>query len=223
MLDLVPAIQLFTLRDYIQTPEGFEKTIRWVRDMGCDTVQFSRVGPTIPPDFITNVVKEYDMKVCVSHSPMQRIFHDLPALIREHRSWGCDSVGLGNLENVYLDDGYEGYRRFIDDIAPVVEELKKNGMTFAYHSHTFEFVEYHGRRMYDMLVPMGRFLGETGTIGEGNIDYPPLLRTAARTGVKTIAIEQDRCQRDPFDSLRDAFHELKRLIEETEPEGGDRV
>lgn len=271
MLDLVPAVQLFTLRDYIQTPEGFEKTIRWVRDMGCDTVQFSRVGPTIPPDFITNVVKEYDMKVCVSHSPMQRIFHDLPALIREHRSWGCDSVGLGNLENVYLDDGYEGYRRFIDDIAPVVEELKKNGMTFAYHSHTFEFVEYHGRRMYDMLVedtdpegfhfiqdsfwfkygglphetylekvagrmevmhakdftmmlmPMGCFLGETGTIGEGNIDYPPLLRTAARTGVKTIAIEQDRCQRDPFDSLRDAFHELKRLIEETEPEGGDRV
>ena len=74
-----------------------------------------------------------------------------------------------------------------------------------------------------MLMPMGRFLGETGTIGEGNIDYPPLLRTAARTGVKTIAIEQDRCQRDPFDSLRDAFHELKRLIEETEPEGGDRV
>ena len=264
MLDLTPAVQLFTLRDYLQTPEGFADAIRRVREMGCGTVQFSRVGAAIPADFITEVLREYDMKVCVTHSPMQRIFHDLPRLIEEHKAWGCPSVGLGNLENCYLDDGYEGYCRFIRDIAPVVDELKKNGRTFAHHSHTFEFVEYHGRRMYDMLIeetdpegfhfiqdsfwmkygglphekymekvagrmevlhakdhtmmllPLGRFVGETGTIGEGNIDYPPLLRAAARTGVRVIAIEQDRCTRDPFDSLRDAFVELKRLIETTE-------
>lgn len=268
MLNIVPAVQLFTLRDFIQTPEGFADTIRRVREMGCNTVQFSRVGASIPADFITDVVKEYDMKVCVTHSPMHRIFNDLPKLIEEHKAWGCFSVGLGNLENCYLDDGYEGYCRFIKDIAPVVTELKKNGMTFAYHSHTFEFVEYHGRRMYDMLIeetdpdgfhfiqdsfwmkygglphaqymekvagrmevmhakdftmlllPMGHILGETGTIGEGNIDYPPLLRAAARTGVKVIAIEQDRCARDPFDCLRDAFVQLKRLLNET-TEGGE--
>lgn len=267
MLNITPAVQLFTLRDYIQTPEGFADTIRRVREMGCDTVQFSRVGASIRPDFITDVIREYDIKVCVTHSPLQRILHDLPKLIEEHQAWGCPSIGLGNLENCYLDDGYEGYCRFVKDTAPVVEELKKNGMTFAYHSHTFEFVEYHGRRMYDflveetdpegfhfiqdsfwmkygglphekymekvagrmdvmhakdhtmMLLPLGRFVGETGTIGEGNIDYPPLLRAAARTGVKTIAIEQDRCSRDPFDSLRDAFAELKRLIETTEERG----
>ena len=270
MIDLVPAVQMFTLRDYIQTPEGLAESIRRVREeIGCDTVQFSRVGPSIPADFITSVVKEYDMKVCVTHSPMQRIFHDLPALIKEHQAWGCPQVGLGNLENCYLDDGYEGYRRFIADIAPVVEELKKNGMTFAYHSHTFEFVQYHGRRMYDMLVedtdpegfhfiqdsfwmkygglphekymekvagrmevlhvkdftpmligPLGRVAGETGTIGEGNIYYPPLLQAAARTGVQVVAIEQDRCQRDPFACLKDAYGELKRMIAELEPEKG---
>ena len=271
MLDLVPAVQLFTLRDYIQTPEDFENTIRRVREMGCDTVQFSRVGPSIPADFITDVVKEFDIKVCVTHSPIRRIFEDLPQLIKEHKAWGCPSVGLGNLVNYYLDDGYEGYCRFIRDIAPVVEELKKNDMTFAYHSHTFEFVNYNGKCMYDLLceetdpegfhfiqdtfwmkygglnhtkrmeqvagrmdvmhakdftmlpLPLGRFVGETGTIGEGNINYPPLLRAAARTGVKYIAIEQDRCQRDPFDSLNDAFLQLKKLIETTEPEGGARA
>ena len=268
MIDITPAVQLFTLRDYIQTLEGFADSIRRVREMGCDTVQFSRLGASIPADFITDVIREYDMKVCVTHSPMQRIFHDLPKLIQEHQAWGCPSVGLGNLENCYLDDGYEGYCRFIRDIAPVVEELKKNGMTFSYHSHTFEFVRYRGKCMYDLLIeetdpegfhfiqdsfwmkygglphetymkkvagrmevmhakdftmlllPMGHILGETGTIGEGNIDYPPLLRAAARTGVKVVAIEQDRCQRDPFACLQDAFRELKRLLAETE-EGGE--
>ena len=263
MLDLIPAVQLFTLRDYIQTPEDFANTVRRVREMGCDTVQFSRVGPSIPADFIADVVRDYDLHVCVTHSPMQRIFHDLPQLIRDHQSWGCSSVGLGNLENCYLADGYEGYCRFLSDIAPVVEELKKNGMTFAYHSHAFEFVRYHGKLMYDMMIEQtdpeafhfiqdsywmkfgglnhetwlekvvgrmevlhvkdfttgmitnrGRVEGRTGTIGEGNIDYPDLLRKAQQTGVKVLAIEQDFCDRDPFACVKDAFDRLKALVAE---------
>lgn len=267
MIDLIPAVQLFTLRDFIQTPDGFAESMRRVREMGCDTVQFSRVGASIPAGFITDVVKEYGMNVCVTHSPMERIFCDLPALIAEHKAWGCNSVGLGNLDNRYLDDGFEGYRRFVRDIAPVVEELRKNDMTFAYHSHTFEFVRYGGKLMYDYLVeetdpagfhfiqdsfwmkygglnhikwmekvagrmdvmhvkdfttnlgPMGRVEGITGTIGEGNIYYPELLRAAARTGVKVVAIEQDRCLRDPFDCVRDAFVALQALIAEDEKGG----
>lgn len=57
MIHLIPAIQLFTLRDYIQTPTDFAETIRRVREMDCDTVQFSRVGPSIPADFIADVVR----------------------------------------------------------------------------------------------------------------------------------------------------------------------
>ena len=56
MLNITPAVQMFTLRDYIQTPEGFAESIRRVRKMGCDTVQFSRVGASIPVDFITDVI-----------------------------------------------------------------------------------------------------------------------------------------------------------------------
>ena len=266
MIPLIPAVQLFTLRDYIQTPEDFAETIRRVREMDCDTVQFSRVGPSIPADFIADVVRDYDMKVCVTHSPLPRILHDLPQLIADHKSWGCNSIGLGNLDSYYLADGYEGYCRFLKDIAPVVEELKKNDMTFAYHSHAFEFVRYNGQLMYDfmientdptgfhfiqdsywmkfgglnhetwlekvagrmevlhvkdfttgMITNRGRVEGRTGTIGEGNIYYPDLLRKAAKTGVKVLAIEQDFCDRSPFDCLTDAFGTLKQILAE---EGG---
>lgn len=260
--NLIPAVQMFTVREFIQTAEGLEQSMRRIRDMGCRDVQFSRVGTGIDPDFITALLKELDMHVFVTHSPMDRIFNDLPALIREHHAWGCDSIGLGNLDNRYLDDGYEGYTRFIRDIKPVVQELKQEGMTFAYHSHSFEFIRYQGRYMYDRLIEetdpegfhfiqdsfwmrygginhpkymekvAGRmevlhvkdfttrigYFGEcecmTGTIGEGNIDYRPLLEVCQRTGVKYLAIEQDRCLRDPFDCLKDAYVELKRIVEE---------
>lgn len=260
--NLIPAIQMFTVRDFIQTPEGLADSMKKIKDMGCDYVQFSRVGRAIDPDYIASVVRDLDMKVIVTHTPMDRIFNELPAVIREHRSWGCSSVGLGNLDNGYLDDGYEGYTRFIRDIRPVAEELKKEGMTFAYHSHTFEFIRYQGKLMYDRLIEetdpegfhfiqdsfwmrygginhkkymekvSGRmevlhvkdfttrrgYFGETecmtGTIGEGNISYPPLMEVCERTGVKYLAIEQDRCLRDPFDCLKDAFAELTRLTKE---------
>lgn len=266
MIDLIPAIQLFTLRDYIQTPADFAETIRRVREMDCDTVQFSRVGPSIPADFIADVVRDYDMKVCVTHSPLPRILNDLPKLIKEHQSWGCSSIGIGNLDSFYLADGYEGYCRFLKDIAPAVEEMKQNGMTFAYHSHAFEFVRYHGKLMYEfmientdpegfhfiqdsywmkfgglnhetwlekvagrmevmhvkdfttgMITNRGRVEGRTGTIGEGNIYYPDLLRKAEQTGVKVLPIEQDFCDRDPFACLKDAFATLKQILAE---EGG---
>lgn len=261
MSKLIPAIQLYTLREYIQTPEGLELCFKRIKEMGCDVVQLSRVGPMIPADFITDLTKEYEMEICVTHSPLERILNDLPKLIEEHKSWGCNSIGLGNPTRWYLDDGYEGYCRFIKDLEPVIKELKANGMTFAYHSHTFEFVKYHGKYMYDFLIEetdpetfhfiqdsfwmkwgginhikyikkvknrmevmhvkdyttrLDHFHfveGITGTIGEGNIYYPPILDACEETGVKYLAIEQDRCLRDPFECLEDALVALKQLIQ----------
>jgi len=260
MRNLVPAVQIFTLRQFTQTPEGLEMCFRRIKQMGCDTVQISRIGETIPADFVTSLCKEYDMKICVTHSPLERIFNDLPKLIQEHKDWGCDSIGLGNLNHQYLDDGYEGYCRFLKDMEPVIKELKANDMKFAYHSHTYEFVKYKGRLMYDMLIEetdpytfnfiqdsfwmrygginhidyirkvSGRMKvlhvkdyttrldffsnveGIFGTMGEGNIDYPPILDACEKAGVKYLAIEQDICLRDPFDCLNDALIELRRLI-----------
>ena len=47
-------------------------------------------------------------------------------------------------------------------------------------------------------------------IGEGNIDWPGILRACRAAGVEWYAIEQDECRRDPFDCLRSSFEFLKR-------------
>ena len=68
-----------------------------------------------------------------------------------------------------------------------------------------------------LLNSSGKTAGTTGTIGEGNIAYPRLLHKAEETGVKVLAIEQDYCDRDPFDCLKDALGALKAVLAE---EGG---
>ena len=269
MRNMIPAVQMFTLRPFTQTPEGLETCFRRIREeIGCDTVQISGIGRSITPEFLADVSREYGIHICVTHSPVDEIFSGdrevYRRLIKGHKLFNCDIIGVGNAIPRYIDDGYDGYKRMLKDIQPLLEMVKDAGMTFAYHSHTYEFYKdpYANRCIYDMLIedtdpevfhfiqdsfwmrygglnhhkylekaagrlpvlhvkdstPRAVFTGEAepyfGTIGEGNIDYIPMLDAYEKAGIKYLAIEQDVCQRDPFDCLKDAMAVLKRILAE---------
>jgi sugar phosphate isomerase/epimerase len=48
-------------------------------------------------------------------------------------------------------------------------------------------------------------------IGEGNLDWPSILAAARDAGVKWYIIEQDICQRDPFESLAISLSNLNAM------------
>ncbi len=45
-------------------------------------------------------------------------------------------------------------------------------------------------------------------IGYGNLDWKGILAAGEEAGVEYFIIEQDTCQKDPFESLADSFHYL---------------
>lgn len=45
-------------------------------------------------------------------------------------------------------------------------------------------------------------------VGEGNLNFPSILAACRRAGVEWYAVEQDICQRDPFESLAISFQNL---------------
>ncbi len=48
-------------------------------------------------------------------------------------------------------------------------------------------------------------------IGEGNLDWEGILATAREIGVQWYIVEQDTCERDPFESLEISFNNLKKM------------
>jgi sugar phosphate isomerase/epimerase len=46
-------------------------------------------------------------------------------------------------------------------------------------------------------------------VGEGNLNWPTILQSCKRAGVEWYIIEQDICQRDPFESLTISLRNLK--------------
>ena len=46
-------------------------------------------------------------------------------------------------------------------------------------------------------------------VGEGNLNWPGIMAAAKEAGTKWYIVEQDTCQRDPFDSLAISFRNLQ--------------
>lgn len=130
-------IQLYTLRDYIQTPEDFDKTLTRLHSMGVRYVQISGIG-----DFSAETQKEIldrnHIEVCVTHKPLEKIIGETQKTIDDHKTIGCDSIGLGMPPDSYKLSA-ERTRKLIREIEKISPLLKENGMTFNYHNHAFEF------------------------------------------------------------------------------------
>jgi sugar phosphate isomerase/epimerase len=48
-------------------------------------------------------------------------------------------------------------------------------------------------------------------IGEGNIDWPPVVDACRDAGVEYVIVEQDTCKGDPFDSIRISYENMCKL------------
>ncbi len=48
-------------------------------------------------------------------------------------------------------------------------------------------------------------------VGEGNLDWEGILEAAHEAGVEWYIVEQDTCERDPFESLAISFNNLKKM------------
>jgi sugar phosphate isomerase/epimerase len=48
-------------------------------------------------------------------------------------------------------------------------------------------------------------------IGEGNLDWPEILEACVEAGTEWYIVEQDTCQRDPFESLAISYRNLREM------------
>ena len=147
----IMGIQLYTLRDYIQTAPDFDETLSRLQAMGVTDVQISAIGD-IPAETQRDILQKHGMRVCVTHKPLERMLNDADRLIEEHKIIGCDAIGLGSAPGEFRGSA-EKVREFIAAANGIGRKLKQHGMTFNYHNHDFEFLPLAGGdTMMDLLL-----------------------------------------------------------------------
>lgn len=140
--------QLFTVRDFMQTPEDMEKSLTRIRDIGYRIVQVSAIGP-IEPQRLRDMCDRLSLKIVITHTNTQRIFQETQAVIEEHNVYGCDYIGIGALPPEQRS------AEFVS--GPVMHEaaraIKAAGKLLMYHNHDFEFEKGTDKKtFFDHLI-----------------------------------------------------------------------
>ena len=139
---MILAAQLYTVREYMKTPEDIRISLKKVRDIGYTSVQVSGIGP-IDPKELKAVTDELGLTICATHIPYVRFKEDLENVIKEHQLYNCRYVGIGSMPPEFRNG--EGFYRFAKEFDKIGAELKKNGLQFVYHNHRFEFEKFNGK------------------------------------------------------------------------------
>ena len=143
------AAQLYTVRDFLKTPDEIYATLKKIKQIGYDVVQVSGIG-AIEPTLLKSYVDELDIEICGTHSPLERILNDTKTLISEHKILGTRYIGLGGAPDEFRNE--DGYKRFAEIISAPAKLISDSGLKFTYHNHDFEFKKFGGKTGMEILL-----------------------------------------------------------------------
>ena len=141
------AAQMYSVRQFTQTPEDIVSSLRKIKQMGYDAVQISGFGKC-DENLIKSVLDETGLKVCLTHAPLDEILHDTDRVIELHKLWGAPYVGLGYYGIYTAKDCDE----FCEKIIPAAEKIRSGGLTLLYHNHSHEFISAGGEQLLDRVL-----------------------------------------------------------------------
>ena len=146
MTESVIAAQMFTLREFMDTPEEAAATLKKVRGLGYEAVQLT--GKLMDPEFIEprrlkETLDEEGLTVCATHVSYDRLLSDPDGVVEDHRLYGCRYTAISSLPPEYRNA--EGYGRFAGEASEIGRRLAGEGITLCYHNHAFELEKFGGR------------------------------------------------------------------------------
>lgn len=252
-------VQLYTIRDYMQTADDIRASFKKLKAMGID--QGQTAGCAIPYEEFGQIAKEENFEIVGTHDSFDVMKNDFDLAFKNHEALGTKIMGVGGCGIL----GEEETAKFIEEANVVAKKIGAKGGKFTFHNHSHEFTKWeNGKSMMSMLYEgldkdnasfcldtywvqhgggdvrywmeklagridilhlkdMGRsteanpngsgyqFITE---IGNGNLYWEGILKTAEEIGVKYYVIEQDTnwIDGDPFKSLESSMKYLSKFM-----------
>ncbi len=132
---MIIGAQLYTLHEFTKTLDDFAETLKKVADIGYTSVQVSATcGYTA--EWLADQLKQNGLTCQLTHFNFNRILNDTENVIKEHKHFGCDHIGIGSMP------GWdEGYPAFVSNplIRPAMDKIHEAGQIFMYHNHDWEY------------------------------------------------------------------------------------
>jgi sugar phosphate isomerase/epimerase len=141
--------QYYTIREHTKTVEDFDASCKKIAEIGYKLVQIS--GTPLAAADMRPILDKYGLQCVTTHKGFNDFLTDIDGVIEYNKTLGCDLCGVGMMPESYFADG-ESVTKFIEECKGICAKLKEAGMYFGYHNHSFEFIKYDGKTIYDRLI-----------------------------------------------------------------------
>lgn len=147
---MIIAVQLYTLRDYLKTPDQIAASFQKIKSIGYNAIQIAGVGP-IEPQLMKQMADEAGLTICSAYLPYDAMIDDIEQVIRTLQLWNSRYVGVGSLPASFSKTA-SGFAEFARSASAVGRQLREAGVTFTYHNHSYEFGKFDGKTGMDILM-----------------------------------------------------------------------
>lgn len=142
-------LQLYSLRS-----QAALRGIPWVLDQvkawGITEVEIAGMGDFSPAEFKMEVEKR-GLKAVSSHFPYKRLKEDIAGVVSDAKALGIKFAGCAWIDHKDAFDEAE-CRDAIATFNRAGEALAKEGVTFFYHAHGYEFQPHGNGTLLDLLI-----------------------------------------------------------------------
>ncbi|TVR45811.1 MAG: sugar phosphate isomerase/epimerase [Planctomycetota bacterium] len=133
------AAQLYTVRDFLKTPEDIQASLKKVADIGYQAVQISGMGP-IPEADLVAMCKDLGLVICATHEPSDTVLDNPQAVVDRLAKLECRYTAYPFPRGIDFAD-----QACVDNLVAKLDAagalLRANGQVLTYHNHANEFVK----------------------------------------------------------------------------------
>ncbi len=141
-------LQLYSLRNQVAV-RGVPWMLDQVKTFGIKEVELAGTGNLTPEQFKAEVDKR-GLKAISAHFPYKRYKDDLENVVKEAKALGLPFAGCAWIDHKDAFDEAE-CRDAIETFNRAGEALAKEGITFFYHAHGYEFQPHASGTLLDLL------------------------------------------------------------------------
>lgn len=219
------AVILFTLRDFIQTEAGLERSLERVRSIGYENVQVSGIGPDGPSaSFVRNACDRAGLTICATHEPSDLLLSNPEEIVDRLNVLDTEYTAYPFPKDVDFTRE-EAVVSWLEALEHATQVLRAAGKTLTYHNHAHEFYRLNGRLIYERIFEETSIGAELDTywVQAGGASPLEWTRSLARAGrlpllhMKDFKIEFPKEQR--FAEIGSGNIDFKPIVEAADAGG----
>lgn len=186
------ALQLYSVRDYTQTPDALKETLAKVRKCGYRFVETAGFYG-MPAAELADLLSQFELKTCSTHTGMDALVTGFDAVVADHEALGAVNVGVPGMP-AYYPRTTEGYAAFGQKLDEYAARLAEHNLTLSYHNHAQEFTDLSAPCGWDTIFSASKLLKmqlDTGNAFIGGAD-PACWLKKYRDRVTTIHYKDEK-------------------------------